>query len=239
MAKAKDLKNGKMSKEEITELIEAGVIKQHFLQIVEGFNAEFTVEDIDHQEMTSFRTKEKFDMPVFHLANSENRFTVWGTSLLNALVLESETIDIDPVEKANGLPVYFRDEWNEKFSNLKRLSDYRNTDGSFSVKERYTIEAAIVTRSRVDETRWALNYKMYVKSSLFLEFEKQRMGDETLTWISEERIHEISKMTEEERTFTASIGEVTLPAFDELTVIGGADTDPRWARATFVIKKNW
>ena len=80
---------------------------------------------------------------------------------------------------------------------------------------------------------------MYERGNLFLEYERLIQGKDDITWMSEERIEEISKMDVKDRTFTAKSGSVTLPAHNELKIMGKADEEVRYAKAQFIVEKIW
>lgn len=240
MSKANRLGNASFTKEEVQQLINDGVINKDFLQLKVGFNNKYDVSEDTPTEMTSFKTKKKFEMPAFLFSNDEGRVTVWGSTLFNALVMpDGYDIKIDKIKKADGLPVYFSDDFYKEFPNLKKVSDHRDKDGGVPIYDKYEIIGAIVTRSRVENDRWAVSYKSYEKGRLFLEFEKAKRADSSITWITEERIIEISKLSEEDRTFESIAGVVTLPSYNDLAVVGSADENVRWARARFLLRKTW
>ena len=237
--KSKRLEKASLTKDEINVLIDEGAVREDFLMIVEGFNAVFDLSEAPSKEVTSFKTESKFDMPVFSLSNDKNRFTLWGSTLLNAYVLEDYNIKTKPLDKANGLPVYFRDEFIKEHTNMQKVSDIRDTKGGVAIYDKYKIIGVVVGRSEIDKERWPVNHKMYEAGAAFLEYEQKKTKNPKLSWLPETRIHEISKCPAEERTFDGSMGPVTLPSFAELKIVGNADTDVRWARGQFVVEKTW
>lgn len=237
MATVKKLANGSLSKTDVDQLIESGAIRESFLSLEEGFNAVFKVSNAPSVELDSFKTGGKFEMPMFILSNDASRYTIWGSTLLGALVMPKEyDIKVKTIEKAGKLPVYFRDEFTKEFTNLRKVSDIRDDDGGITIYDRYEIIGAIVTRSAVDDSRWLLGPKMYLRGNTFIEYERIHHANTKLNWVSETRIHELAKMTKKDRTFAGPNGQVILPSTDELEIIGNADTDPRWAKAQFILK---
>lgn len=240
MSKAKVLKNASLSKDEVLDLVKAGAIREEFLQLTEGFASDYSVDEASPIELTSFRTNKKFEMPMFSFSNDSRRCVVWGTTLLGALVMPDDyEITSKPIAKAKGLPVYFRDDFLKEHPNLQKVSDHRDDKGGVPIYAGYEIIGAIVTRSKVEEDRWSLGYKVYERGILFLEFERLRLADNSISWVAEDRIIEISKLPKKERTYESAVGPVTLPSFSDLKIIGGADEDVRWAKAQFLFKKTW
>lgn len=237
MTKKSELfENGQLSKTQVQELVKAGAIRQDFLQVAKGFNSEYSVVDVDFNTVTSFRTGEDVDMPVVTLSNDGGPVTVYGSTLFNALVITDE-IKTKKIKKADGLPVFFRDDFDNDHSGLRTVAKYLDDDGGFCFRAKYSIEGAIVTRSTIDDKRWALGYRAYIKGALFLEFEKQYLGNNKLRWITEDRIHEIASLPEADRTFEVKGRKVVLPGKSELKTLPGAETDPRYASAQFLIKQ--
>jgi len=230
------LENASLSKSDVDKLIESGAIREDYLQLVKGFNADYDVSSAPSHEMKSFRTQEMFEMPKFIFSNDSHRFTVWGTTLLNSIIMKDYKIKCNPIAKAKGLPVFFRDEFLEEFTNIRKVSDIRSTDGGIDIFSRYRIVGAIVSKSKVDPTRWSVSPKMYDKGNLFLESERIRLNKPALSWISEERLIEISKADKADRTYVSGTTTIVLPAFNELKIVGNADTDVRWASAQFLIE---
>jgi len=233
--------NLSLSKENMDALVAAGIVKEDYIRLKEGFNSKYDVVHMEMQEIKSFKKGiDKVSMPKYTFRNDSGTIIVWGSTLLGAIVLKNFKIKTDTIGKANKLPIYFRDEFNVEFPNTRKLSDIRNEEGGVDIQSNYSIVGAIVTRSKVDSTRWAIDFKLYEKGILFLEFEKARLGDKTITWISEERLVEISKLKKAERSFTDANGAVVvLPSNDELKIVGNADTDVKYAKATFIIEQNW
>lgn len=234
-----DARNEKLSlnSDSVNSMIKAGIIREDYIQIKEGFTGSFDVIDVQMTEVNSFKSDEKINMPKFTFSNDKARFVVWGSTLLNAIVLKDYSIKTKPLAKANGLNVWFRDEFVTEFPNTRKISDLRNEDGGITIDASYKIVGALVSRSKVDETRWSIGFKLYERGTQFLEFERIRLNDAKLSWITEERIVEISKMDSEKRTYDGSSGKVTLPAFHELKTVGNATTDVRWAKATFIVEQ--
>ena len=229
-----------LNKSMVENLVKNGIIKEDYIQIKQGFNGIFDVIDVIEGEMTSYKSKEKVSVPKLTFSNDNTRFVVWGTTLLNSLVLKDYIIKTKPIEKANGLPVWFSDEFHVEFPNVRKVSDLRDENGGIPLYNKYKIVGAIVHRSRVDSSRWDISPRLYEMGSKFIEFEMIRTKNINLTWISEERLITISKLSEIERTFTDSNNEVVvLPKFEDLRVIGNADNDVRWARAQFIIEQTW
>jgi hypothetical protein len=223
-----------ITKSEMDDMLRAGIIKDSFIQIKSGTFADFDIVDESSSAVPSFKVKgETINMPKYVFQNSETRFTVWGSTLLNAIVLKDYSIRTDAVKAADGLPVYFRDEFMAEFPTAKKVSDIRNDDGGVTLSSKYKIIGAIVQRSTIDSKRWAVNYKQYEHGVNFLAF--ARIADPTLNWISEDAIVAIASKDKVDRTFKSANGDVVLPSDDRLKILNNADTDPRWASAQFIV----
>ncbi len=238
--KAVELDGASLSKDQVMTLIQSGTIREEFLKLTMGFNARFTVSNMPSKKMDSFKDGKEFDMPVYQLSNDSNYLQVFGSTLFNCIVMDRDVIiKTKPIEAAGGLPVYFRDEFTKEHSNLRKLSDFREADGGMTVYDEYTIIGALVTKSKVDAKRWTVSPKLYEQGHLFIEFEKGLKKNKRISWITEDRLIEISKLEKKDRTFTSSEGKVTLLGFNELQIMANADNDPRFASAQFIVVKNW
>lgn len=226
------------SKGQMKSLYEAEMIREDYLNLVKGFNARF--EALPHSEREVNSKKGIIKMPIWLFKNQLNSFTLWASTMLNALVIEDDSIVTKPVEKAKGLPVYFRDEFVKEHPNLRKLASFRNDDGSFSAHKEYEIVGALVTRSKHDKTRWTVKFKMYRQGLDFLDLANKGKGKKNKkTWLSEEDLISLSKGTKEKRTIKIEDEKVVLPTTAALEIMANADTDPRFASAQFIIRKIW
>ncbi len=226
-----------LTAEEISKRIEEGMIRDHYLQLEEGFNTLYKLDDKSRSiDVTSWKTQNKIKIDIWSLISNGSTRTVWESTMMGAIVME-EDVKADKIEAADGLPVYFRDDFMDKHGNAKLMSDYRNEDGGVDIYDHYEVIGAIVTKSLVDEARWSVSFKFYDKGHLFLAYEQQ--DDEDAKYVSEERLIEISSGTKEDRTFTHKGEKVTLPSKAQLKVKYGADKNVKFAKAQFLLRKIW
>jgi len=228
-----------MSQEQISALIAAGMIRESYLTLGSNFAAEYELQTAKPVTVKSYRGGGDVEMPRFIIKNEESYHTIWASTLLNALVVKDLKAECKPIAKANGLPVFFRDEFTPAYPSARALSTYRSDDGGFEFEERYQIIGAIVYRSKVDVSRWSIASRMYDRGALFLEYERLHHNNPKLGNVSEERIYELSKLDKKGRTYKGANGDVTLPSFAELKISAGADTDVQFASAQFIVKDTW
>ena len=222
---------------DVAKRIEEGMIRDHYLQLEEGFDALYDLDDKSRTiDVTSWKTNRKIKMQIWNLVNAHGSRTVWESTMMGALVIE-EDIKVDKVRAAGELPVFFREDFMEKYSNTKLLSDYRNADGGVDVYDKYEVVGALISKSPVDATRWSVSYKFYEKGHLFLAYEQQDNAD--VKYVKEERLLEISSGNKEDRTFKHKDVMVTLPSKSELKIKFGADKNVKFAKAQFILKKIW
>lgn len=223
-------------------MIKEGKIRENFLRLEKGFEGMYEFLPPTSVRITSFKTNEEIDMPVWHLRNDSASKSVWMSTMMNAKVLEDGDVKAEKIEGIDGLAVYFSDDFREAHPGTKSLSDYRRSDGGMDTFSHYKIIGAIVNRSTVEPKRWALSYKMYEQGALFLALAKQLAGEDgdKLRYLKEERILELASLPKDERVVKITGREpIELPSKSRLRIIGKAETDVSKANATFLLRKIW
>ena len=225
------------SKEEVNEMINNGVIREDYLMLNPNFDNIYELLDERVIESTSSKSNKEYDAEVWSIGNAQGTKTVWMSTMLNAKVIEGESPTVERVPQAGDMPVYFHDTFEDTHPNLKRLGDYRNEDGGFDVMTHYKIIGAVIRRSEVDETRWALGLRHFKHGKKWLEL-ANLSKTKPARWLRESEMEELTKLPKEARTFKTANGSFTLPG--ELEVIAKADTDIRMANVSyFLLEKIW
>lgn len=233
-------KEKSFSQDQVSEMVENGVIREEYLRIDEEFDGVYELTRVTSREVTSWKTSKKIDMEIWNLQNADSAKSVWLSTMMNAFVLTEDEIKADKIKAANGLPVYYKDDFDQAHPGLKTMSAFRNEDGGINIYNKYHIIGAVVHKSQVDETRWSVSYKMYEQGGNFLKLAKQQAGDDTLRYITEARLHELSKGSTKERTLLGKDGtKIVLPSNSQLRILYDADENIRWASATFILRKIW
>ena len=231
-----------LTKENVEVLEKNKVIYEDYFMLKQGFNGAFECHDAGDFEMKSRVSKgDTVKVPKFTFKNSTQRFTILSTMLLNALVLDKfGVINTDVVEGTEGLPIWYHDKFKTEFPGLSKLSDYREVDGGFKFLSNYFIVGALVHPAPMSSTSWAIPTRMYSQYPTFLEFEKLTTKNPTLWGIKEERLIQISKMNEADRTIMRADGTALVcPSYSQLIVAGNAKTDIRWSYAQLILAKTW
>lgn len=227
-----------INKSRLQDLETSGIIHEDYFQLRRNtLGAEFDVMSLGDFKMKS-RKGTEVQVPKLQFSNADSRFIVLGHMMLNALVMDNYEIHTPRIDKANGMNIWFRDEFTKEFPALTQFSNVRN-DGGISIYDRHFIIGALVSRSSVDETRWAISGKHYVKYELFLRANKVMNPTLDIKGVGEKTIHELANASKKDRTFTDAIGTFTVPFIDELVINSNADTDPRWAYGQLLIAKTW
>ena len=241
--KANIIKEESFTAAEVATMIEEGKVRENYLRLEKGFEGLYEFLPPTAVKINSFKTGKEIEMPVWHLRNDSTSKSVWMSTMMSAKVVDSDVdIKTKEIEDAKGLKVYFSDDFYEDHPGIKSLSDYRNEDGSMNTYDKYKIIGAIVTRSKVDEERWSLSYKMYEQGALFLALAKQLLGEagDKLKYIREERVLELASMPKDERVVKiAGRDPIQLPSKSQLKIVGDAEKNVSKANCTFLLRKIW
>jgi hypothetical protein len=226
--------------DQVSEMIKSGIVREDYIMLTSDlFDREYTF--VGTPKFIQSKSRPDVNIPVITIRRDDGRLiNIWGGTLLSALVLErKDSVDKVPsIPAAGELPIFFEDEFTEILPYLNKVSSAcRHEDGSVVLPGTFTIKGAVTKRSELFKDRWNVGFKFYDQWQKFLALHNSLKPKDAKasTWISEERLLEISDMPVVGRTYKLGDKEITCPSRSELKIYRNADKDPRSAAALLII----